>query len=69
MPAKESADKVGDMFTDLQVLMDAWKIAAEIKKPIVVSLESPNRDFTIDLNEKKVTKGKADKFELQVSIK
>ena len=62
-------DKVAGMMDDLQVLMDAWKIAAEIKKPIVLSLEGPSRDYTIDIEGKKITKGKHDKPEMQVTIK
>lgn len=51
---------------DASILMDVLKIVADIKKPIQVSVG--DKDWTIDVPNKKIVKGKATNPELAIGL-
>jgi putative sterol carrier protein len=59
---------VADAMLDANVLMELLAVAKSIKKPYQLSLENPNRDWTIDFEKNKITAGKADKPDLTITM-
>jgi putative sterol carrier protein len=60
---------VAEAMQDANVLMELFGIARSIKKPYQLSVENPNRDWTIDFEKATIKPGKADKPELTITMK
>ena len=63
---KNGPSFIGEAMKDLQVAMELLKIVKGIKKAIVVTVDGET--WSIDLNEGKISPGKADSVEFSVEI-